>query len=358
MSSIQEFDYAVDERRIALSPADPRSSAKMMMIDRSSGRIEHSVFASLPHFLRKGDLVVFNSSEVLRARFLARKTTGAELEGIFVSAEGDQVSVWLKGKVKEGDLLNLRDRDAVRVISRTDRGAILDVSANEFLSWLKIHGEVPLPPYIRKERQRQKFDQTKIVDQKDYQTVFAEPGGLGSIAAPTASLHFDESLLCQIKAAGVNIEFVKLHVGLGTFEPVDVDRLDQHKMHSEMVEIPLEVQRRVQMTREGGGRVIAVGTTVMRSLESGILDSRWGQSALVYETDLFIRPPYIFRAVDGLITNFHWPRSTLLVLVATFLEAQKGCCPLTLEHRWRQLYGEAFARDYRLFSYGDGMLIL
>lgn len=358
MSSIQEFDYEVDPERIALAPAEPRSSAKLMVVSRGTGEITHSVFSSLPGFLRAGDLVIFNSSEVLRARFLAKKKNGKQIEGIFVSAMGDHVSVWLKGNLKPGDLLHFESLPPVQVISRSERDAVLDISPARFLAWLKDFGQVPLPPYIRKERERKNFNEGLVQDHQAYSTVFAEEGRSGSIAAPTASLHFDEALLSHMKAAGVEIGFVKLHVGLGTFEPVDVDQLDQHQMHREMVEVPLETQKQIVQVRANGGRVIAVGTTVMRSLESAVLSPSWGKAELVYETDLFIRPPYIFRVVDGLITNFHWPRSTLLVLVATFLEAQRGSCPVYLQHRWKEAYAAALTQDYKLFSYGDGMLIL
>jgi S-adenosylmethionine:tRNA ribosyltransferase-isomerase len=358
VSSIQDFDYNVDPERIALAPAEPRSSAKLMVVSRETGEVSHSKFSSLPVFLRAGDLLIFNSSEVLRARFLAKKQNGKQIEGIFISAIGHQISVWLKGKVKAGESIYFEDLPPVKVISRAERDAVLDILPAHFLAWLKNFGQVPLPPYIRKERERKKFNEKLVQDQQAYSTVFAEAGRSGSIAAPTASLHFDEMLLSQIKTAGVEIGFIKLHVGLGTFEPVDVDQLDQHQMHREMVEVPLETQTRIAQVRANGGRVIAVGTTVMRSLESAVLSPSWGKAELVYETDLFIRPPYIFRTVDGLVTNFHWPRSTLLVLIATFLEAQRGSCPAHLQHRWREAYAAAFTQDYKLFSYGDGMLIL
>jgi len=358
VSSIQDFDYEVDSDRIALAPAEPRSSAKLLVVSRESGELTHSVFSSLPFLLRQGDLVIFNSSEVLRARFLAKKSNGKQIEGIFISSIGGNVLVWIKGNVKAGESLHFQNLPAIKVISRSERDAVLEIAPSQFLAWLKDFGQVPLPPYIRKERERKKFNGDLIQDQSAYSTVFAQTGRSGSIAAPTASLHFDETLLSRIKSAGIEIGFVKLHVGLGTFEPVDSDQLEQHKMHREMVEIPLEVQQRVAEVRAKGGRVIAVGTTVMRSLESAVLSPLWGTSELVYETDLFIRPPYIFRAVDGLVTNFHWPRSTLLVLVATFLEAQQGACPSHLQHRWRGVYEAAFTKDYKLFSYGDGMLIL
>ncbi len=358
MSSIQDFDYQVDPERIALAPAEPRSSAKMLVVSRESGDLAHSVFSSLPSFLRAGDLVIFNSSEVLRARFLATKSNGKQIEGIFISASGENVLTWIKGSVKAGESLHFENLPPITIISRSERDAILGITPARFLAWLKDFGQVPLPPYIRKERERKKFNEQNVQDQQAYSTVFSEAGRSGSIAAPTASLHFDESLLAQLKATGIEIGFVKLHVGLGTFEPVDVDQIEQHHMHREMVEVSLDIQRRVEEVRAKGGRVIAVGTTVMRSLESAILHPSWGQTELVYETDLFIRPPYIFRAVDGLITNFHWPRSTLLVLVATFLEARQGSCPGKLHHRWREVYAAAFTEDYKLFSYGDGMLIL
>jgi S-adenosylmethionine:tRNA ribosyltransferase-isomerase len=304
---------------------------------------------------------VVNESVVLPARFFGRRKTGASLEGLFLEAKEDRVRVWLKGKVNLDEIILIDGFGDVKVISRSEKEAELFCDPASFIHFLKSHGELPIPPYIRNERQARGLKSQLPVDRESYQTVFAKQSDKKivddySVASPTASLHFDAELLSALKTKGIQVESISLSVGEGTFAPVMVEDLRNHKMHEEQCSVRPEVWAKIQKTKASGGRVIAVGTTAMRTLESAA--RRDAENLIDFETSLYICPPFEFKVVDGLITNFHWPDSTLIVLVATFLESQGGLCKSVLHHRWRTYYDIAIRERYRLFSYGDGMLIL
>jgi S-adenosylmethionine:tRNA ribosyltransferase-isomerase len=348
MAEIDAYDYELPRERIAQRPLGCRSDARLLVVHRDRGTWEHSHVRNLLEFLDPADCLVLNNTRVVPARLVGFRTqTSGRWTGLFLTA--DDSGVWqvlskTRGRLAAGETITLVDRlhePACRLVllAKRDDGQWLARPDTSEPTWelLERIGRVPLPPYIR---DGEMVDE----DRQNYQTVFAEKPG--AVAAPTAGLHFTKDLLNRIRESGVPIEYVTLHVGLGTFRPVSVERLSDHPMHSEWALLEPGTADRLNRIRDGGGRLVAVGTTVVRTLEtiagSGPLRAWQGQ------TDLFIRPPYRFRAVDALMTNFHLPKSTLLVLVCTF-----GGDDLI-----RRAYDEAIREEYRFFSYGDAMLIL
>jgi S-adenosylmethionine:tRNA ribosyltransferase-isomerase len=348
MSELDQYDYHLPRDLIAQHPLATRSDARLMVVRRDEASIDHGYIRDLPAILDPGDCLVFNDTKVIPARLVGRRErTGARWSGLFLSA--DEHGVWqvlskTRGKLEPGEAINVVSWDTrhtltLRLVAKLDGGAwaVLPDSEDDSQELLAKVGRVPLPPYIR--------DGEMVEEDIDrYQTVFAaEPG---AVAAPTAGLHFTPELLRQLKQRGVLIDFVTLHVGIGTFRPITVQQLADHPMHSERCEVSAKLVDRLRAARRSGRKVIAVGTTVARSLESAAAGG--GLSAWSGETNLFIKPPHRFRAIDGLLTNFHLPKSTLLILVRTF-----GGDDLM-----KRAYEQAIRERYRFFSYGDAMLIL
>lgn len=337
-----DFYYDLPKELIAQTPVEPRDSSRMMVMDRQNGSIEHKHFYDIIDYLNEGDLLVANDSRVLPARIYGVKEgTGARVEFLLLrQISGNRWETLCKPgrKAKVGARFSFGDgilnAEVVEVCD--DGNRIVDFDSNEnFYAALDKIGKMPLPPYITEELQ----------DQERYQTVYSHE--LGSAAAPTAGLHFTEELMERIRAKGVNIAYVTLHVGLGTFRPVKVDDVTKHKMHSEHYEIPKETAELINKTKENGGRVIAVGTTSCRTLESVATQ----QGAIVPcegFTDIFIYPGYEFKVLDGLITNFHLPESTLIMLVSAFAGYENTM----------NAYKAAVDERYRFFSFGDCMSIL
>ena len=343
------YDFDLPRELIAQEPPLHRTDARMMVIDRSSGSIQHASIRDLPSFMRAGDAIVVNDSRVIPARLVGfREKTKGRWEGLFLREENGlgQLLSKTRGSLQPGERILLRDPEGresqgLRVVSTTDDGNVLLVPDPK-LPWLELleqSGRIPLPPYIRDGQMTEQ-------DRERYQTVYARSPG--SVAAPTAGLHLTEDLLQKIRQAGVALVSVTLHVGLGTFRPVSAKRLDDHKMHSEYAQIAANVVRRLQASKSEGGRILAVGTTSVRTLESAALQGNGSLIEWAGQTDLFIRPGFRFQAVDRLLTNFHLPRSTLLVLVSSLAGRE-----LMLE-----AYRKAVEERYRFFSYGDCMLIL
>lgn len=355
---LSEFQYEFPSELIAVSPQDPRSSARMMVVDRYRDDVQHKKFSDLPAILDPGDVLVVNESVVLPARFKARRKSGGYLEGLYLESRPHSVRAWLKGKVNLFETIQIDGFGEVEVLNRSEKEVELRCDPKSFVSFLKEGGILPVPPYIRNEREARGMAEVEPSDREFYQTVFAnqnqETPADYSVASPTASLHFDEPLLNALHERGVRIERISLYVGEGTFAPVMVDDLDQHEMHAERCSIASEAWVRIQKARRDGRRVIAVGTTALRTLEAAALRSEVQERIDDFWTRLFIRPPFKFKIASGLITNFHWPQSTLIVLLATFIENGSS----KLHHRWRSYYELAIRERYRLFSYGDGMLIL
>jgi S-adenosylmethionine:tRNA ribosyltransferase-isomerase len=339
---LDDFDYTLPPELIALAPLRERDASRMMTLARSGGEPGQTLISSLPELLRSGDLLLLNDTRVLPARLNGRKSSGGKIEIFLVRRlDGDDES-WealLRSSKppRPGTLILLPDQVVATVISplQGEGWLVSFAGTDDFSGWLDRRGEVPLPPYLRRLPQD--------ADRERYQTVFASERG--AVAAPTAGLHFTEALLQRIRAAGVEIATITLHVGLGTFMPVRVDDPLQHKMHSERYCIPTETAAAIERCREKGGRVIAVGTTVARTLEHAA--SGASVKAGCGETDIFIYPGYRFQVVDALLTNFHLPKSTLLMLVSAFAGRE----------RILDAYRLAIAGSFRFYSYGDAMFI-
>ncbi|MEO8354705.1 MAG: tRNA preQ1(34) S-adenosylmethionine ribosyltransferase-isomerase QueA [Chloroflexota bacterium] len=351
-----DFDYNLPESSIAQTPAEPRDSSRLLVLHRDTGTLEHKAFRDVSDYLRAGDLLVLNQTRVIPARIFARKETGGRVELLLlrrrneltwealVGGKGLRIGrkVWLESdearRVGEGakspDLAV--QAEIIEILEGSERVIRFTEPIEPYFSKV---GNVPLPPYIHK----------KLIDPERYQTVFArEPG---SAAAPTAGLHFTPRLLEELQAKGVKIAYVTLHVGLDTFAPVTEDDPQEHTIHTEWCELSQEAADLIDQTREAGGRIVAVGTTSVRTLESAAAQASSLQSqlsAFIGPTSLFILPGYQFKIVDVMITNFHLPRSTLLMLVSAFAGREKIL----------ETYETAIKEGYRFYSFGDAMIII
>lgn len=347
MSDLSCYDYKLPNQLIAQQPLTHRTDARLLVLDRHSNTIDHSHVRDLPGLLQPGDCLLLNDTRVIPAQLVGYRTqTGGRWTGLYLSTDargGWRLLCKTRGKLKPGETVTLQDpsladRAVIRMLVDLGQGQWIAMPepAQEALTLLQQVGRVPLPHYIRS-------GHAVGSDKEHYQTVFASQPG--AVAAPTAGLHFTQHLLQQLQQAGITTCCITLHVGIGTFQPISASSLDQHKMHSEWGQISSETVNAIKHAQQSGGRIIAVGTTTVRVLESvaaqGELQPWQGQ------TNLFIRPPYKFQVVDALLTNFHLPKSTLLILVRTF----GG------DHLIRRAYQAAIDEGYRFFSYGDAMLI-
>lgn len=334
---LAEFDYELPRDLIAQAPSEKRDACRLLVCDRSTGSLQDLSFRDLPRFLSKGDALVLNDTRVFPARLLGKKTTGGKADVLLIApAEGTKWKVLLRPPLKEGQEVVFGDGEARAVCRGRDREgmAILEFDTPDVRALAKKHGKVPLPPYIGREPDGK--------DAETYQTVYAEKEG--AVAAPTAGLHFTRELLRDIEAKGISLVRVTLQVGYGTFKPVQ-DILT-HRMHSESFELTSASAEAVNQAAAGGGKIWAVGTTAVRVLETCVLKKRVIPGT--GETDLFLYPPADFEIVGGLVTNFHLPRSTLLMLVSAFMG-----------HAFmKKAYRHAVKEKYRFYSYGDAMLIL
>jgi len=340
---LSDFDYHLPPELIAQHPAEPRDSSRMMLLRRDGG-LDHMNFIDLPTLLDPGDTLVINDTLVIPARLLGRRTTGAKVEVLLLHRlSGDTWRCMVNSgrKVRPGDKIIFSDELSGEVVERTEGGtrAIRFIHEGDFEALLERTGLTPLPPYIKR-------PEPEEADRRCYQTVYAEHAG--AVAAPTAGLHFTERVLHGIKKRGVEIARLTLHVGLGTFQPVKVEEIEEHRMEREWYEISAKAAEAINSRRTRGGRVIAVGTTAVRALESSWDDKAGRLVSGAGWTNLFIRPGYSFRAVDAMLTNFHLPRSTLLMLVSAFAGREAIM----------RAYEEAKRMGYRFYSYGDCMLIL
>ena len=339
LTSHYEIDLPVD--RIAQRPTGTRGESRLMIVNRATGDITHRHFSDLPQLIPAGDALVINTTKVFRARLLGVRENGTNAEVLLLRSLGDstyEAMVHPGGKLKPGRKVHITDDFDAEIVSTTERRTRV-VRLNAAIpveEAIEKYGHVPLPPYITRA--------DEAADASRYQTVYATE--TGSVAAPTAGLHFTPEALAALEAKGVRRADILLHVGAGTFKPVDVENPADHVMHEEPYTIPRETADTLNETRRSGGKIWAVGSTSVRTLESGIGDDGTF-AATSGETRIFIRPPYEFRAVDRLITNFHLPRSTLIMLVAAFAGYD-----LIM-----RAYREAIAERYRLYSYGDAMLI-
>ncbi|MFA6394264.1 MAG: tRNA preQ1(34) S-adenosylmethionine ribosyltransferase-isomerase QueA [Patescibacteria group bacterium] len=378
---LSDFDYHLPKELIAQYPMKPRDRSRLLVLDGKSGRSEHKHFYDLIDYFQPGDVLVFNNSRVMRARLIGRKKTGGKIEVFLLkkigrlgidsdnrklkeikSAIGNRqsaIEIWqclIGGKGRKENLeVEFSKGLKCKIIKNNGDGTWqveFNKSGKTFMKLVEKIGQVPLPPYIKR-------TSASSGDDSAYQTVYAKYAG--SVAAPTAGLHFTPALLKKLKAKGVQLEYATLHVGLGTFAPVKVDDVKKHKMHSEWVEVSKNTLNAILKAKSEGRRIIAVGTTSVRILESIFSRNKienWQLKIGNFQgwVNIFIIPGYRFKAVDAMITNFHLPKSTLIMLVAAFLENKAGKGKgLKLA---KKTYNKAIEKKYRFFSYGDAMLIL
>jgi S-adenosylmethionine:tRNA ribosyltransferase-isomerase len=334
----QDFHFDLPSELIAQYPLVNRSDSRLLTYNRHVGKYGHHQFREIADFLKPGDLLVMNDSKVIPARLYGHKATGGKVELLVERITGEftfLAHIKASKALKAGGVIHLEQERQLEVIDRED-DLFVCKSSTDVLELLHGVGHIPLPPYITRS--------DEVMDEDRYQTVYAKYEG--SVAAPTAGLHFDEAVLSSLRSRGVNIAHVTLHVGAGTFRPVRCDNIKEHKMHSEHFTIGAELCAAVQATKAAGNRVIAVGTTALRSLESAAQDGVLTPCSR--DTDIFIYPGYEFKICDGLMTNFHLPESTLLMLVSAFIGYKEAMT----------LYQEAIDKGYRFFSYGDTSLLL
>ncbi len=336
---LSEFDFPFDPALVADRPVIPRHDARLLVLERNSHARIHRRVADLPSLLQPGDLLVVNNTKVMPARVPGRtRSTGKLLDLLFVQDLGQGLwEVLIKGRFRPGALIDFPGGGCGEIVERGQARTILKVTGvTSVYDLMQAAGTMPLPPYIKREPSED--------DQRWYQTMFAQQEG--AIAAPTAGLHFTPQLVAVLRAKGIELAQVTLHVGPGTFRSVTSDRIEEHRMLAEQVQVPAATVEQIRLARKRGNRVVAVGTTVVRALETA---GRGGRGIELFQgpADLFITPGFDFQVIDALVTNFHLPRTTLLMLVSAFV----GLEPL------RAAYEEAVAERYRFYSYGDAMLI-
>lgn len=335
----QDFDFYLPESLIAQYPAKNRGESRLLRVEKSSDSVVDDLFINFIHQLSKGDVIVFNDTRVIKARLFGEKSTGGAIELMVERVISDSEAlahIRASRSPKAGARLTIAKHIQVEVLGRqNDLFHVKFLSDDNILTILEKFGSLPLPPYIA--HQADSSDETR------YQTVYAKHAG--AVAAPTAGLHFDDHMLELIKQKGINIAYITLHVGAGTFQPVKVDNISEHKMHSERYHISKETVDLIQQAKQNGHYVIAVGTTALRALESAARNGQLCEST--GETDIFITPGFKFNVVDKLLTNFHLPKSTLMMLVSAFAGY----------NRIKRAYAHAVEKQYRFFSYGDAMLL-
>jgi S-adenosylmethionine:tRNA ribosyltransferase-isomerase len=339
---LSDFNFHLPKELIANHPTKNRTDSRLLLLDGRSGDISHRNFRDILDILQPGDLMVFNDTRVIPARLLGHKESGGKVE-VLIERVLDEHTVLAHVRAnkspKSGNIMILEGAVKAEMLERQDELFKLKFLGNDsVIELLENHGHMPLPPYIEREDEEE--------DKERYQTVYGEKPG--AVAAPTAGLHFDDEILANIREKGVSTKFVTLHVGAGTFQPVRVDNIEEHKMHSEYAEVSQDVVDAILATKKAGNRVIAVGTTSVRSLESAAAAS---ESALIApfssDTSIFIYPGYEFKVIDAMVTNFHLPESTLIMLVSAFAG----------QDNILKAYNEAVAEKYRFFSYGDAMFL-
>jgi S-adenosylmethionine:tRNA ribosyltransferase-isomerase len=341
---VKDFDYVLPSELIARYPSPQRDASRLMLLDRSTRRVSEDLFGNITAHLKPGDLLVMNDTRVMPARLFGNKESGGKVEIFLVRRETGSAERWhcllrSSKRFREGQKILLASGMMATVCSRPDTESwLIEFAGSEsFHIWLDREGHVPLPPYL------QRADDNH--DRERYQTVYSRTPG--AVAAPTAGLHFTCELLAELEQKGIGTAYLTLHTGLGTFQPVRVEHVEEHRIHTERFSIPAATAEAVRQTRSQGGRVIAVGTTTTRTLEYAV-DAAGNVVPGDGEVDIFIYPGYSFRVVDALITNFHLPESTLLMLVSAFADRD------VIQHAYR----EAIRRRFRFYSYGDAMLIV
>ena len=342
--NISEFDYVLPQDLIAQSPSPERTASRLMVLTRENEKIQHhDSFVDIIQYFKPGDVLLVNSTKVIPAKMIGRRSTGARVEMLVIEMEGSQAKAFIKTRKRPqiGEEYHFENYKAT-VLERQDNYWVIDFTHHKTLDILEKLGNPPLPPYIK--RKGELFDKHNPQDKERYQTVYANSPG--AIAAPTAGLHFSVDLLNKIKEQGVTVASLVLHVGLGTFLPIKVENIHEHKMHTEKYTIPSETENIINKALANEQRIFCVGTTSCRALESAVCNNQVARSNAA--TDIFIYPGYQFSAMNALVTNFHLPKSTLLLLISAFANRDFIM----------KAYEEAVQKKYRFFSYGDAMLIL
>jgi len=341
------FDYHLPLDLIAQRPAERRDQSRLLRLDRASGTVEHRAFGELPQLLRPGDLVMLNDTRVIPARLLLRRQSGARIDGLFLRARDDGCWEMLlrgRGRIRADEALLVEGAEGQTLLLKESAGEglwlVLPQPGVESQELLARAGHPPLPPYIER---KEVCDEIERLDRERYQTVYARQPG--AVAAPTAGLHFTPEILDELRRRDIETVYLTLHVGLGTFKPVTAGQVEEHRMHGERFSLPQATAEAARRARAEGRRVVAVGTTVVRVLESVVRCGGLRQAE--GETDLFIYPPFEFRVVEALVTNFHLPRSTLLMLASAFAGREFLL----------RAYRAAIEQKYRFYSYGDACLI-
>ncbi len=337
MYKLSDYDYNLPKELIAKYPVEPRDRCRLMVLDRKTGKIEHKIFKDIVNYLNKGDVLVLNDTKVIPARLIGKKESGAKIEVLLLQPITDNIWEALGRNLKRwkiGQKIKISDEFYIELLEKGEEGKIkVKLIGDNIKELIEKYGNIPLPPYMEREAEER--------DKKLYQTIFARKEG--AVASPTAGLHFTEELLDELKNKGVIIKYITLHVGIGTFRPIKTENIKEHKMHEEYYYIPEDTKEEIEEAKREKRRVIAVGTTVVRTLETFARNKKTeGYS------DIYIYPPFEFKIVDALITNFHLPKSTLLLLVSAFATRE-----LILK-----AYNIAVKEKYRFFSYGDAMFII
>jgi len=336
--NIEDFNYALPSKLIAQYPTKYRGSSKLLIADPLSQDLQDLSFRNFIELIRPNDLIIFNDTKVIKARLFGKKESGGKIEVLIEKILPDKKALAMiksSKKINIGLKILLSENYVIEILERKKNLFLIELNKDSFDELMRKNGHTPLPPYINRP--------DEIGDTERYQTVYAKK--TGAIAAPTAGLHFSEADIKLFDQKNINYSFVTLHVGSGTFQPVKVKNIDEHIMHEEQFEITNEVKERIEVAKKNGGRIIAIGTTVLRALESAYVNNKMKIGA--QETNIFIKPGYQFKIVDSLFTNFHLPKSTLLMLVSAFAG-----------HAFtKKIYRYAINKKYRFFSYGDAMFI-
>jgi len=354
--NLDDFDYNLPKNLIATHPAIPRDHSRLLVLDKNNGKIKHQNFFEIIDYLEKGDLLIFNNSQVIPARLIGKKQKTKGQVEVFLHKKKYEIEdeVWeclLRGKNINQNLMIFFSDDFFCEVLKNNEDGTWQVRFNkkkqDFLKEIEQKGKIPLPPYIEKMRIENDFKEN-IDDKVAYQTIYANDEKKGSVAAPTAGLHFTENLLEKIKEKGIFLDYVTLHVGMGTFAPVKEENILNHKMHAEWVEINSQLFKKIKEVKNKGGKVITVGTTSTRAIEAVWQNNDNFEKDYKAWVDIFIYPGYTFKIVNAMITNFHLPKSTLLMLVSAF----------SSKDYIKKAYKEAIENNYRFYSYGDSMLII
>ena len=337
---LNEFDYVLPEGLIARYPTTQRSESRLLCLNRNSGSVSHNKFIDLIDFINPNDLLVFNNTRVIPARIYGYKSTGGKVEVMIerITSGSRGIAHIRSGKsLKPGNLIYLKKNLSLKIVDRINNMFLIESNDEISLSMvLQEVGNIPLPHYLDRSAEE--------IDRERYQTVYSSRDG--AVAAPTAGLHFDKKIFDSLKKKDVSLAFITLHVGAGTFQPVRTSSIEDHKMHSEYIEVSSQVCNKIRETKESNGRVIAVGTTSVRSIETASVEPGWIEP-YYGDTEIFIYPGYQFKTVDAVITNFHLPKSTLIMLVSAFAGRENTLLA----------YKDAIKESYRFFSYGDAMFI-